>query len=811
MVLGVLLIASAFVAPSTAAQPANESKLEPALVEAIRHADIAEMKRLLVDQPAQLEARDGRGWTPLMHAAFYADEDAVQLLLEQGAHVLATNQAGATALHYAATDLEKVRLLVKAGADANASSNLGNTPLMLAVRSSRSSPVVRLLLGNRADVHARNIYGATALMIAASSDDVETVKLLLDRDAKPSLVPYATVLNPDGQRLDPIFGGGYTALSWASIRGNLEIAQLLMESGADVNGRSMFGLPLTSAALRNQTKMARLLLQHGAHVDAIAPVGGWTPLMWAAANEYGDADLVKLLIEHGADVNAQRGSWGPLMGAQSPLMIAGRRGQTPVVELLRQAGAKETADSWGSKTRNPPAREVSADQIQTPALLASLAAALPLLERTAVESMGEFAAHGQRCISCHHQLLPLVALSTAKTHGIPHSEQAIEKLVGMLRPPAGAGDASIAEVTFDPSPASFGGYALWGLASEKVAPYFVVDASVHSAAVYQSEDGSWMQPFPRPPITDSEFSSTALGVRALTLYPLPGRKSEMDERIARARDWLRRADPRTNEEHAYKLLGLHWAGAHRNQLAALATELVSLQRQDGGWAQLPGLSSDAYATGQTLYALQQAAGLKPTDEAIRHGIAYLLRTQLEDGSWFVRRRAYPFQPTMDAKFPHGRDAWISTAATCWSVMALSVGLDKQDVTEALRKATPTALVEATPRSASLPKASTRDVDFEEHILPMLENSCLDCHSSSAPAGKYALDSRESLIAGGFSGPSVVVPGNSAESLLVHHVAGLIEDVEMPPLARRDEYEPLSTEQIGLLRAWIDQGLPGLDE
>jgi hypothetical protein len=47
--------------------------------------------------------------------------------------------------------------------------------------------------------------------------------------------------------------------------------------------------------------------------------------------------------------------------------------------------------------------------------------------------------------------------------------------------------------------------------------------------------------------------------------------------------------------------------------------------------------------------------------------------------------------------------------------------------------------------------------------------------------------------------------------LIHHVAGLIEDVEMPPLERRNEYEPLTPEQIGLLRAWIDQGLPGLAE
>jgi hypothetical protein len=99
--------------------------------------------------------------------------------------------------------------------------------------------------------------------------------------------------------------------------------------------------------------------------------------------------------------------------------------------------------------------------------------------------------------------------------------------------------------------------------------------------------------------------------------------------------------------------------------------LIARQQTDGGWAQLPKLQSDAYATGQAIYALRVAAGLPTTAPAVDRGLRYLLSTQLDDGTWHVRRRAFPFQPTMDSGFPHGRDGWISAAATSWAVMAMA--------------------------------------------------------------------------------------------------------------------------------------------
>jgi hypothetical protein len=167
----------------------------------------------------------------------------------------------------------------------------------------------------------------------------------------------------------------------------------------------------------------------------------------------------------------------------------------------------------------------------------------------------------------------------------------------------------------------------------------------------------------------------------LQRYPLPGRKAELAKQVERARRWLWMVKPQNHEERVYQLLGLSWAGEPANKLQALAKALVAEQRADGGWSQLPGLKTDAYATGQAVYALRVGVGLAVSHEAIERGRRFLLETQLADGTWHVRRRAFPFQPTMNSGFPHGRDSWISAAATSWAVMALSLSDDSRIIAQ----------------------------------------------------------------------------------------------------------------------------------
>jgi hypothetical protein len=116
-----------------------------------------------------------------------------------------------------------------------------------------------------------------------------------------------------------------------------------------------------------------------------------------------------------------------------------------------------------------------------------------------------------------------------------------------------------------------------------------------------------------------------------------------------------------------------WSRVPSTEIATQARRLTALQRPDGGWAQLPTMMPDAYTTGEALYALA-VSGMSRTNRAYRAGTAYLLVTQLKDGTWFVRSRAFGFQPYFETGFPHGVDQFISASATAWAILALTYSL-----------------------------------------------------------------------------------------------------------------------------------------
>ncbi len=102
----------------------------------------------------------------------------------------------------------------------------------------------------------------------------------------------------------------------------------------------------------------------------------------------------------------------------------------------------------------------------------------------------------------------------------------------------------------------------------------------------------------------------------------------------------------------------------------------------------------------------------------------------------------------------------------------------------------------------LPPAARAPVSFAEDIQPILESSCLRCHGGVKPKGGLRLDTRDAALRGGASGPAIL-PGRSAESRLIHAVARLDAETQMPPAGKG---EPLTAEQVGKLRAWIEQGV-----
>ena len=104
-----------------------------------------------------------------------------------------------------------------------------------------------------------------------------------------------------------------------------------------------------------------------------------------------------------------------------------------------------------------------------------------------------------------------------------------------------------------------------------------------------------------------------------------------------------------------------------------------------------------------------------------------------------------------------------------------------------------------------PAAKKADLTYDKDIKPLLEKACIKCHGAEKPKSKYRVDSRESMIKGGESEEAAIIPGKSEKSPLIHYVSDLVEDMEMPPTEKRDKYPKLTAEQIGILRAWIDQG------
>ncbi len=769
----------------------------------IRAGDRASVKAL-VKYGAAVHARDKLGNTPLMAAAMNADAAILELLLKAGADVNATNQAGVTALMRAATFEDKVRLLVANGADVKARSRMGNTALMLAARKPGNSRTVKFLLDRGADPNPPNAFSATVLMAAVAADDLDTVRLLLDRGANVNGIPKPGTEN--------FFWGGWrTPLMWAAFAGNEAMLELLLERGAKVNDFVETGSALAQAAWGGHAGVARVLLDAGAQVDQRDLIANFTPLHWAADSERSSPAVVELLLARGADVNAEGGQpVDNFLGvSQTPLMLARKRGDTPIVRALLKAGAKDApAPARSGKASEPAGTKSVAEAIQR---------AVPTLTKTAEDSVNTFLRHAskQDCVSCHQQQLPLTAFSLAHSRHFTTDRVATRRQVELMKRSfftdlitQGDEHHTLLEVglqtTFHPEPAIVAGYTAMGLRLEHEPASAVTDSLIHQVATIQFADGHWSWNLPRAPIEASDITATALAIETIKSYGIPARRQELDSRVKRAGSWLAKARAETNEERTHQLLGLAWAGEKSSTLKKLAEDLIRQQRADGGWGQLAGLDSDAYGTGQSLYALMEGGKLLPSDPALRRGLDFLVHTQLADGTWHVRTRAHPFQPPMDSGFPHGKDGWISAAGTSWAVMALATSLDPSQrpaVSTALAKTATPAPAEAAPEIAHL----TTPVEFSRDIQPLLERSCVACHSGERPKGGFSVTDRAAFVNGGARGEPVVVPGKPDASLLIRFVQDQEEDLEMPPVAKREKFPALTKDEIAKLNGWIAQG------
>ncbi|HJQ27601.1 MAG TPA: ankyrin repeat domain-containing protein [Blastocatellia bacterium] len=612
--------------------PAPDPQAAP-IMKALRDGDRRTFKKLASQDQRVGNRRGVGGITPLMQAVLYGDAVAVRLLLERGADPNLRDDAGATALMWAVDDLEKTRLLIAHGADVNARSDDARTPLLIAAGRFDNTAVVRLLLDHGADLSAKSPATngfQTVLSEAARSGDEALLRMLIERGAD-------------------VKSAGVLALLNANRSGCAKCLELLAE-GADRRT-----LMLASSLLLpplGDGRATRLLLDKGADAKLVEPKGN-TLLILAAGSDAMPVESVKALLARGADVNAKNPD------GRTALDFAKMRGATPIIHLLTEAGAKE-----GTATVYTPPAPVPA-----PSIRAALERSIPLLQKTDLTFMQK-----SGCVSCHNNTMTAVTVAAVRQVGIAVNEEIargqVKKIAAFLetwreRTLQGAG------IPGESGPVSA---ILGGLAAEHYPADAATDAMARYVASQQWPDGRWRPFGHRPPLEVSDIPITARALRALQVYAPKTQRTQYDRAIRRAADWLAKAQPQTTDEYAFQLLGLGWAGMKPGNVTIkkAVRELLAEQRPDGGWGQIAALASDAYATGEVLVALRQAGGVAVTDAAYRHGIEFLLKTQLEDGSWYVRSRAVPLQPFFEAGFPHGRDQWISAAATNWAALALTL-------------------------------------------------------------------------------------------------------------------------------------------
>src|SRR6266699_1709521 len=326
----------------------------PPLVEAARNGD-KDGLRALVQRGTNVNAAEADGTTALHWASYNDDLESADLLIRNGANVNARNDLGATPLWAACQNGSEsmVGRLLTAGANPNAALLLGETPMMVAARSG-SPAVVELLAAKGANVNARAARGQTALMWAVAQKHPEVVKVLLangaDIHARSESWTEVMAVPPHGylEYNRAIPHGSDTALMFAARVDDLASAKLLVAAGANVNDEDAWGVSaVVRAAHSGFTDVVEFLLAKGANANSDR--AGFTALHEAVMRR--DENLVKVLLDHGADANLPVRSWTPtrrssrdfnfppeLIGA-TPFWLAARFTEPEVMRLLVKHGA----------------------------------------------------------------------------------------------------------------------------------------------------------------------------------------------------------------------------------------------------------------------------------------------------------------------------------------------------------------------------------------------------------------------------------------------------------------------------------------
>lgn len=287
--------------------PPETVDLEVQLLEAAKAGDLETVQRIVLSNLHTVNCRDldGRHSTPLHFAAGYNRVAVVEFLLENGAEVHASDKGGLVPLHNACSygHFEVTELLVKHGANVNVADLWKFTPLHEAAAKGKYE-IVKLLLKHGADPTKKNRDGATPLdLIREGDQDVADLlrgnSALLDAAKKGNLARVQRLVTTENINCRDAQGRNSTPLHLAAGYNNFEVAEFLLENGADVNAQDKGGLiPLHNASSYGHLDIAALLIKHNTVVNA-TDKWGFAPLHEAA--QKGRTQLCALLLAHGAD------------------------------------------------------------------------------------------------------------------------------------------------------------------------------------------------------------------------------------------------------------------------------------------------------------------------------------------------------------------------------------------------------------------------------------------------------------------------------------------------------------------------------
>jgi hypothetical protein len=278
------------------------------------------------------------------------------------------------------------------------------------------------------------------------------------------------------------------------------------------------------AAGQGNYEAVEALVKAGADVNA-KDVRNVTPLAFAVASDHANPNIVKLLLARGAE--------------RAPALDWVRRYQDPAILPLFGLSRSKPAGNVPTAQPSRSARE-------------AVTKALASLQVPA----SKFLATGG-CLSCHAQHLNGLAVAAAKPRGILANYELEAREARTTASLRGGIEQQLFQVQDPIAGVDSQEFSLMQMADSGVAPTLATDSLVHHIAAMQRKEGDWPNyGTVRPPLEDGGFSHTAKGIRALRIYEIPGRKSEFEDRIARAEAWLEKAEPTTTEDRCMQILGI---------------------------------------------------------------------------------------------------------------------------------------------------------------------------------------------------------------------------------------------------------------